>query len=295
MLQPKRGPVEYLQSLATRAVIGLALALPYKSRLRFMGWIMARVAAPIAGWDRRIRANLALICPGMSPSEVARLARQVPDNFGRTLIEIYSGGEFIERIKHVPFTGEGVGALEEAKEQGRPVVLVTGHFGNYDAPRAALIARGYPVGGLYSPMSNAFFNDRYVAAISRIGLPVFERSGKGLGKMVRHLKAGGIVGMVADHYMRRGVPIDFMGQPAWTALSAAEMAVKYDALAIPIYGLRHGDGIGFDIIVDAPIPHGEPIAMTQAMNASLERLVRAHPEQWFWIHRRWKTPPGHKE
>ena len=227
--------------------------------------------------------------------EVARLARQVPDNFGRTLIEIYSGEEFIERIKHVPFTGEGVGALEEAKEQGRPVVLVTGHFGNYDAPRAALIARGYPVGGLYSPMSNAFFNDRYVAAISRIGLPVFERSGKGLGKMVRHLKAGGIVGMVADHYMRRGVPIDFMGQPAWTALSAAEMAVKYDALAIPIYGLRHADGIGFDIIVDAPIPHGEPIAMTQAMNASLERLVRAHPEQWFWIHRRWKTPPGHKQ
>ncbi|MCG6903848.1 MAG: lauroyl acyltransferase, partial [Rhodobacter sp.] len=79
--------------------------------------------------------------------------------------------------------------------------------------------------------------------------------------------------------------------PAWTALSAAEMAVKYDALVVPIYGLRHADGIGFDIIVDTPIPHGEPLTMTQAMNDSLARLVRDHMDQWFWIHRRWKTPP----
>ena len=120
---------------------------------------------------------------------------------------------------------------------------------------------------------------------------VFERSRKGLAQMVKFLKGGGIVGMVADHYMKHGQPIDFMGYPAWTALSAAEMAVKYDALVVPIYGLRHADGIGFDIIVDTPIPHGPPVEMTEAMNASLEKLVHAHPEQWFWIHRRWKEPP----
>jgi KDO2-lipid IV(A) lauroyltransferase len=217
--------------------------------------------------------------------------RRVPDNFGRSLIEIYSGDEFKNRVKDIVFSGDGVAALAQARDQGRPVILITGHFGNYDAPRAALIANGYRVGGLYNPMSNAFFNDQYVAAISGLGTPVFERSRKGLAEMVRFLKSGGIVGMVADHYMRHGLPLDFLGHPAYTAISGAEMALKYDALAVPIYGIRKPDGLGFDIRVEAPIPHGDPVAMTQAMNDSLSALVRDHMDQWFWIHRRWKKPP----
>ena len=292
MAKQKRGPREYAVNLMIRAVIGLALRLPYRRRVAFMGWIMARVVAPIAGWHKRVRNNLALIYPDLPEAEVKRLIRRVPDNFGRSLIEIYSGAEFTNQVKDITFTGAGVQALEYAKETNRPVILITGHFGNYDAPRAALIARGYPVGGLYNPMSNGFFNDQYVAAISGLGTPVFERSRKGLAAMVKFLKSGGIVGMVADHYMRHGQPIDFLGHPAYTATSAAEMAVKYNALVVPIYGLRHADGIGFDIIVDAEIPHDDPITMTQAMNDSLSKLVVEHMDQWFWIHRRWKEPPS---
>lgn len=274
-----------------RACIGLALALPYRWRVPVFGWIMARVAAPLAGWTRRVRDNLALIRPDLPAAEVRRLSARVPDNFGRALIEIYSGDAFKDRVKDIAFSGAGVAALEQARDAGRPVILITGHFGNYDAPRAALIARGYPVGGLYNPMQNPLFNAHYVRAISTLGTPVFERSRKGLARMVRFLKDGGMVGMVADHYMRHGVPLDFLGHPAWTALSAAEMAVKYDALVVPIYGIRQPDGLGFDIRVEAPIPHGPPEEMTQAMNDSLARLVEQHPEQWFWIHRRWKSPP----
>ena len=292
MAKQKRGPGEYASNLLIRAVIGLALRLPYRRRVAFMGWVMAQVVAPIAGWRKRVRDNLALIYPDLPPPEVERLTRRVPDNFGRSLIEIYSGQKFINHVKDIPFIGEGVDALAKAKETGRPVILITGHFGNYDAPRAALIARGYPVGGLYNPMSNGYFNDQYVAAISGLGTPVFERSRKGLAEMVRFLKQGGIVGMVADHYMKHGQPIEFLGHPAYTATSAAEMAVKYNALVVPIYGLRHADGIGFDIIVDAEIPHADPVTMTKAMNESLEKLVVDHMDQWFWIHRRWKAPPS---
>lgn len=295
MAKQKRGWSDWAQYQLIRGIIALALALPYRRRVAFMGWVMARIAAPIAGWDKRVRDNLALIYPDMAQAEVKRLMRRVPDNFGRSLIEIYSGAEFTNHVKDIPFTGAGVEALREARDQNRPVILITGHFGNYDAPRAALIAQGYPVGGLYNPMSNGFFNDRYARAISGLGTPVFERSRRGLAEMVRFLKGGGIVGMVADHYMRHGTPIEFLGHPAYTALSAAEMAVKYDALVVPIYGLRRDDGIGFDIIVDTPIPHSDPLTMTQAMNDSLATLVRAHPDQWFWIHRRWKAPPSKRK
>lgn len=291
MAKLKRGWSNYAINLVIRAIIGLALALPYRWRVPFMGWIMARVAAPVAGWDKRICNNLTLIFPELPASEVRRLTRKVPDNFGRSLIEIYSGDEFKNRVKDIAFSGDGVADLAQARDEGRPVILITGHFGNYDAPRTALIANGYPVGGLYNPMSNAFFNDRYVAAIGSLGKPVFERSRKGLAEMVRFLKSGGIVGMVADHYMKHGLPLDFLGHPAYTAISGAEMALKYNTLVMPIYGIRQPDGLSFDIRVEAPIPHGDPVAMTQAMNDSLSALVRVHLDQWFWIHRRWKEPP----
>jgi len=252
---------------------------------------MTAIVAPIAGWRRRIKDNLAHVWPDLPANDVDRLIRKVPDTFGRSLIESYSGKAFVERASAHSFKGAGVAALEQAHADCRPVILVTGHFGNHQAPRAALIANGYKVGGLYMPMSNGFFNDRYVAELEKIGKPLFERSRKGLAEMVKFLRSGGMVGMVADHYMAHGEPIEFLGQPAYTALSAAEMALKYGALVVPIYGRRLKDGLGLEVIVDAQIPHGDPKDMTRAMNESLEKLINADPEQWFWIHRRWKTPP----
>lgn len=283
---------QQVQTLVLRGLIGLALALPYRWRVPLFGWLVARLVAPVAGWRRRIRANLALVWPDLPEAEVARLCRAVPDSVGRTVIEIFSGPEFIARAAAIAPEGPGVAALEEARATGRPVVLVTGHFGNYDASRAALVARGYPVGALYMPMKNASFNRIYEQAIGRIGRPLFARGPKGLGALLRHLRKGGMVGMLVDHDMKRGAGLAFLGVEARTALSAAELALRHDALLVPTYGLRQPDGLGFRIIVEAPVPRGTPEAMTQALNDSLSALVRRHPEQWFWVHRRWKGRAG---
>jgi Kdo2-lipid IVA lauroyltransferase/acyltransferase len=277
-----------LRNRLLRLLIGGLLALPYRVRVPLCGWVMAYVVAPIAGYDRRVRDNLALVFPDMPQAEVRRLMRDVPRNVGRTLIEIYSGSEFVKRATAEPLKGPGLAALDQAHAEGRPVILVTGHIGNYDASRAALIARGYRVGALYRPMRDPLFNDHYVSAISDIGTPVFPRGRQGLGAMVRFLRSGGMLGILIDQSMKNGVPIDFMGHPAMTALSAAEMALRYDALVIPTYGIRRANGLDFDVLIEAPIPHGSAEEMTKALNASLETLVRAHMDQWFWIHRRWK-------
>lgn len=288
MAETNKSRTERWRNIALRGLIGLLLALPYRLRVPFCGWVMAYVIAPIAGYDKRVRDNLALIMPDLPETEVRRLMRAVPRNVGRTLIEIYSGPEFIARATAEPLKGEGLAALDEAHASGRPVILVTGHFGNYDASRAALIARGYRVGALYRPMGDADFNAHYVQAISRIGTPVFPRGRAGLAEMVRFLRSGGMLGMLIDQQMSRGVPLTFFGHPAMTALSAAELALKYDALVVPTYAVRRDGGLDFDIIIEPPIPHGTPEAMTQALNDSLEKLVRQHMDQWFWVHRRWK-------
>jgi KDO2-lipid IV(A) lauroyltransferase len=278
----------WLQDRALRGLIWLLLRLPYRWRVPLCGWVLSRVIAPIAGYRQRIRENLALVLPDLPAPEVERIARAVPDNVGRTVIEIYSGPEFIAHAVSHPLTGGGVAALEAAHKAGRPVILVTGHFGNYDASRAALIARGFRVGALYMPMANRYFNDHYVKAISGIGTPLFPRGRAGLADMVRHLRAGGMLGMLVDQHMRHGEELSFFDRPALTALSAAELALKYDALLVPTYAVRQPDGLSFEIIVEPPIPPGTPEAMTQALNDSLEALVRQHIDQWFWIHRRWK-------
>jgi Kdo2-lipid IVA lauroyltransferase/acyltransferase len=91
-----------------------------------------------------------------------------------------------------------------------------------------------------------------------------------------------------DQSMRHGADLTFFGHRALTALSAAELALKYDALLIPTYAVRQPDGLSFRVIVENPIPPGPPDQMTQGLNNSLEALIRQHPDQWFWIHRRWK-------
>lgn len=279
----------WLQDRALRGLIWGLLRLPYRWRVPLCGWVMSRLIAPVAGYRRRVRDNLALVLPDLPEGEVDRIARAVPDNVGRTVIEIYSGAEFVAHAVGHPLTGGGVAALEAAHREQRPVILVTGHFGNYDASRAALIARGYRVGALYMPMTNRHFNDHYVRAISGIGTPLFPRGRAGLADMVRHLRSGGMLGMLVDQHMGHGEELTFFGRPALTALSAAELALKYQALLIPTYAVRRADGLSFDIIVEPPIPEGAPEAMTQALNDSLETLVRQHMDQWFWIHRRWKT------
>jgi len=74
-----------------------------------------------------------------------------------------------------------------------------------------------------------------------------------------------------------------------TSLATAEMALKYDAVLIPTFAIRQDNGLDFVIRLEPPVPHSDPVTMTQAVNAQLESLVRQHMGQWFWIHRRWKN------
>lgn len=279
---------DYVVNLLIRSLFGLVLLLPYRLRIPLVGWVMARLIAPLAGYSNRIRANLAYTCPDLEKSDVARLCREVPDNAGRSLIELYSSAQFIARHKETPLTGDGVQALAKAHKSGRPVVLVTGHFGNYDAARVALIALDYKIGAVYMPMNNLFFNAHYENAMHRMGGALFARGRSGLREMVRFLRGGGMTFFVVDQYMAHGAPLQFFGKTAPTALSAAEMALKYDALLLPIYGIRAENGLDFSIQVDAPITHSDAETMTQALNDGLETLVRQHMGQWLWIHRRWK-------
>ncbi|WP_010140626.1 lysophospholipid acyltransferase family protein [Oceanicola sp. S124] len=280
---------QYAVNLALGGMVRLGLALPYRHRVALVGWLVSRLVAPLAGYNRRIRDNLALVHPQMSPDEVRRMQRAVTDNAGRTLIEIYSGSEFKARLAEAPIGGAGLAALDAAREAGRPVILVSGHFGNYEAFHAKIASRHGEVGAIYRPLNNLYFNRHYVAAMESIAKPLFPRGRRGMAQMVRFLRQGNIVAMLSDQHFATGARLTFFDKPALTATSAAEMALKYNAEILPIYGIRQPDGLSFRIEVEAPLAHTTAEDMSQQLNDSLEAMTRAHPEQWFWVHRRWKA------
>ncbi|MFM7334614.1 MAG: lysophospholipid acyltransferase family protein [Tabrizicola sp.] len=286
--RPPFRPDHFLVNLAARGLIALALALPYAWRVGFVGWLMRRVIGPYAGYGTRAMENLALVWPDRSEAERAAIAQDSLDNAGRTLIENYSTRAFLARARKIEPEGPGYAALIAAREAGRPVILVSGHFGNYEAARAALVARGFDIGGLYRNLSNSYFNAHYVQTMQAFGGPVFPQGRAGTAGFVRHLKAGGQLVLLFDQDVPGAPALPFLGYPARTALSAAELALRLNADLIPFFATRQPDGLDFRVELDAPIPPSDPETMMRAVTEALETRVRAHPGQWFWIHRRWK-------
>lgn len=291
-LPPLTRATQYVLNLLLGGLVRLALALPYRRRLPLIGWITSRVISPLAGWPARIRANLAYAWPELPEAEVARIVREVPDNAARALIEMYSGQEFKDHLRDITPEGPGWPALVEARETGRPVFLISGHFGNYDAVRAFVAMKYGEVGGLYRPLNNVYFNRHYVKAIGDTSQPLFERGRRGLAEMMKFVRGGNIMAMLPDQHFGHGAPLTFFGKTAYTALSVPEIALKYNALIVPCYGIRQPDGISFRLWFDAPVPHGTPEEMGQQLNDSLEAKVREYPALWLWLHRRWKDETG---
>lgn len=288
-----KAPLGFRQKLYYRfeymlisAVLGLLSVLPFAPRRRVAGWVFSRLVAPLARYDRRIRANLADVRPELSAQEVEAHVRDVPYNVGQTLSELFSPKDLAQMARQTALSGPGLAALRTAQAERRPSILVSGHYGNYDIIRSALIQEGLAIGGFYRPMNNPYFNDVYVKTISQIGTPLFPRGREGMSKMVRFLKSGGTLAILIDQRMGNGVDASFFGKRASTATSVADLAIKYNAVVVPCYATRHAEG--FEANFEAPIEHGAPMEMIQALNDSLEAQVRQNSTQWFWIHRRWK-------
>lgn len=279
---------DWLSDKALRALIRGLLLLPLRPRLALMSWVFRRLLAGPAGYRARARANLAHVWPDRSEAERHAIAEAALDNAARTIIELFDLPGLRDRMAEVTPEGPGVAAVEEARAAGRPILFLTGHFGNFDAPRVCMVARGLEIGGLYRALSNPYFNRFYSASISAVSGPAFEQGRRGTMNLVRHLKSGGASLLLFDVYDSAGAAIPFLGQPAPTLTSAAEIAVKTGALVVPYFGIRNPDGVTFRAVFEAPVPTDTPEAMTRALTARLEARIEEMPGQWIWIHRRWK-------
>lgn len=259
----------------------------YPRRVAIIGALATHVIAPLAGYRRRALANLALVRPDWPEEKRKAIADASINNAGRTFIENYSGEELARHLATTRPHGPGIRALEQARAQGRAVLFVTGHFGNHEVPRHCLAALGYEIGGIYKAMKNPHANRHYVETLRAVSGEVFEQ-GRETGGFVRALRAGGMMTILFDVHVGRGIPLPFLGREALTTTSPADLALRYNAVVIPYFAIRRENGLDFDVVIEEAVAHDTPEAMMREMTARLEAHVAHHPEQWLWVHRRWK-------
>jgi KDO2-lipid IV(A) lauroyltransferase len=245
-----------------------------------------------------VRENLRLAFPDADEKWYSRTARASYRHLGREAVAMLrmsklDAGAVIERTQT-----RGWEEVEELRSQGRGVLLVTGHYGNWEIAAAAVAARGVPIAAIVRRQGNRLVDARLQELRRALGVETIYQ-GDAPSRVPRILRANGIVGIVADQDARRsGIFVPFFGRPASTHRGPALFAMRLGAPVLACIARRlPGDDVRYEVIgekVDVvrtdDLDH-DVRTLTAELAARLEKQVRQMPEQYFWFHRRWKTQP----
>ncbi|MDG1449345.1 MAG: lysophospholipid acyltransferase family protein [Ascidiaceihabitans sp.] len=256
-------------------------------RSRGLGTTLGLIVRWFPPATRRFDREAKRVFPDMKRSARTKLGQSMGRQMGRTLFEIYHLTEFHTQHHKFETTGPGLDAIKEASAAGKGAIIVSGHFGQWEAIRAVVKMNGLESGAVYRPNKNRHYERRLLAGIKAGGQPILATGRAGTKALVRHIRSGGIVSILMDEKQAEGTGLPFLGHEALTSLSAAQLALKYDVPLVPAYGIRIGDGNEFHVEFEAPIPHSDPVTMTRAFNDSLSARIMANPDQWYWLLRRW--------
>ena len=185
--------------------------------------------------------------------------------------------------------------VEAARIARRPILVLTGHCGNWELLAAALNAHGLGMAVVARQLDDPGLQEMLLALRARFGTRTIVRGTPGAARLLlSSLRSGSALGMLIDQDTRvDGVFVPFFGRPAYTPVGAAELALRFDAVVLPTFIERLDDGTHrAEIGPELALPL-DATAATAAMTAAIEAQIRRVPEQWVWLHRRWRRRPVH--
>jgi KDO2-lipid IV(A) lauroyltransferase len=243
--------------------------------------------------------NLSLVFGDtLSPAARARLAQESFRHLGITVVEccrlFFGPAEgLLGRVR-----GRGTEHIRHAMGRGRGVFFLTAHFGNWELLAATHGLAGLGLSVVVRPLDNPYLDALIARARERSGLRAIPKREAVQGVRAA-LTRGECIGILLDQDAgREGVFVPFLGHAASTSRSLAVLALKTRTPVVPAFIHRLPDG-GHELVLEPEIPlvitgdlDHDIAANTARFTEAIERQVRAHPEQWFWVHRRWKSRPA---
>jgi KDO2-lipid IV(A) lauroyltransferase len=260
------------------------LPLPVASAV---GGLIGRTVGPLLPAHATARKNLTRVMPGLAEAEQKRILRGMWENLGRVAAELPSlpGSRLTSRMI--------VHGVENLPPAGKPVIYFSGHLGNWELTYTIAHDAGLPIVIIYRAANNPYVDKLIRGARESHCKGLFPKGHRGAAGIVRALKQNMSLAMLVDQKMNDGIAVPFFGIDAMTAPAIAQFALRYDLPIIPARVLRK-DGCHFEATVYPPLAvartgddEKDTLAIMIQINAMIESWVREHPEQWFWVHRRW--------
>ena len=223
------------------------------------------------------------------------IAKRCFENLGKNVVEFLRFPRMDARALRQAVTFEGASHIEAALARGKGAIILTGHFGNWELLAASISAQVAPLMPIVRELRSARLNALVSSYRAKAGYATIDRD-TGLRSALRCLKRNQLLGIVADVDTKvNGVFVDFFGKPAYTPYSPVAIALKTGAAILPSFIIRQPDGTHRAIIEPplalerAAVNEEELVINTQKFTKIIEGYIRRYPEQWIWMHERWKT------
>jgi KDO2-lipid IV(A) lauroyltransferase len=300
-VKKKRRPlIDYLVYLAVRLVVGFAQALTIAQSYALAG-LMAKILYRV---DKRHRQtgmeNLRLAFGDRyTEAERDRIVRGVYRHFCMMVMEILH----IPRKLHPTtwrdrITLVGHEQVLDRLLKGGPLIMLSGHFGNWEMAGYLFGVFGFPPNSVARTLDNPYLDQFLRSFRERTGQKLIPKSG-GYDQMLEVLKSGGVLSFLADQDAgQNGMYVEFFGRLASTHKAIALLAIEHNAPVVVGYARRIGPGFRYEVGCDKVIEPEEWTGtaddarlLTQRYTSALETIIRRDPEQYLWLHRRWKHQP----
>jgi KDO2-lipid IV(A) lauroyltransferase len=250
--------------------------------------------------------QIAWAIPELSRSERRRTIRAMYRQFGQGMMEFFRLPRMVERGEFDRIvTVEGEHIIRDAFAQGKGLLILTAHYGNFELLATLFAARGYQVNLVTRKLRNGVLDRYWAAQRRRLKIRAIFKT-QSLKEVIGRLRRNEAMGYVLDQNMGpgQGVFVDFFGRPACTVGVVAVLAKRFGSPVVPVFIARDPeDPTRHRIVFEPPVAYesragdksdADIVENTQRYTAIIERRVRERPDHWIWIHKRWKTRPDQK-
>ena len=252
----------------------------------------ARMVGPWTRASNRARRNLELAFPGIAPAERERIVAEMWDNLARVVCE-YGHLDTLVRESGRRVEIVNAGGLDALRDDGKPGIIFSAHIASFEMIMLAAKMRGLHVHVVYRNANNLRLDSYIRRRQAATGAELIRKSARGARRLVEVMRANGHVVLIVDQKLNDGIAVPFFGRPAMTSPALAQLALRYDCPVVPVHVERVKDS-NYRVVVEPPLSvarsgnqAADVLALMTEVNRTIEGWIRAKPEHWLWLHRRW--------
>ena len=261
-----------------------------------LGEIIGKYFGPLFRKRTIAKKNILIAFPNFNEKSINEMIDRMWKNIGRIFGEYIHINKFSiidNSKKKIVFTNRN--DVEILKKNNKPIVFFSGHFANFELMAKCLQELGFNIGAIYRPLNNIFLNPIMEFIRKKYICPIqIEKGSNGTKKLIKHISTNSPLALMIDQRLSSSIRVPFFNQPATTTTTPAQLAIKYDALLVPVF-LKRLEKTNFEFFIEEPLiinrtnDYDKDIFnITQSMNKKIEEFIKRDPAHWLWSHDRWK-------